>query len=186
MKFLLGLILSTLCVLAADKDATAFELIKEGNRYVGEQARDRIIQIRSERSIGSLAPKVWYIVYFDPTATFKAVEVKFAAGKMVDVKRPFRVIQKIADSTREIDKDKMKIDSDEAIAKALKEAILEDIKVKSVEAKLENTDTGPVWKLKLWAQKLVREDHLANIGTIVITADDAKVIDTDIHLDRLD
>jgi hypothetical protein len=186
MKFLLGLILSALCVLAADKDATAFELIKEGNRYVGEQAKDRVVQVRSERSVGTLSPKVWYIVYYDPTATFKSVEVKFAAGKMIDVKRPFRVIERVSDASREIEKDKMKIDSDAAIAKALKEPILEDIKVKSVEAKLENTEHGPVWNLRLWAQKLVKENQTANIGKIVLTADDARVIETDIHLDRLD
>ena len=33
-------------LLAGDK--TAFDLIKEGNRYVGEQAKDKIVQIRSE------------------------------------------------------------------------------------------------------------------------------------------
>ena len=76
-------VLTSVTLLAADKDPTAFDLIKEGNRYVGEQAKDRVVQLRSERSIGSLNPKVWYVVYHDPTARMKAVEVKFAAGKMI-------------------------------------------------------------------------------------------------------
>lgn len=178
--------MSALTLLAGDKDPTAFHLMKEGNRYVGEQAKDRVVQVRSEKSVGTLAPKVWYVVYFDPTATFSAVEVKFAAGKMVDVKRPFRVIEKIGNGSREMDKDKLKIDSDEAIAKALKEPILEDVQVKSVEAKLENSDSGPVWNLKLWAQKLDNAKETANLGKIILTADDGKVIETDIHLGRLD
>ena len=59
-------VLTSVTLLAADKDPTAFDLIKEGNRYVGEQAKDRVVQLRSERSIGSLNPKVWYVVYTTP------------------------------------------------------------------------------------------------------------------------
>lgn len=186
MKFLFGILLSSLCVLAADKELTAFDLIEEGNRYVGEQAKNRVVQIRSERSVGSLSPKVWHVVYYDPTARMKAVEVKFAAGKMVDVKRPFRLVERISDASRPMEKEKLKIDSDEAIKIALKEPILEGINVKSVEARLENEDLGPVWKLKLWAERLVKVNETANIGTIEVTADEGKVLESDIKLGRLD
>jgi hypothetical protein len=186
MKLFAALLLSASTLIAADKDATAFDLMKEGNRYVGEQAKDRVVQVRSEKSVGSLSPKVWYVVFYDPTASMKAVEVKFAAGKMVDVKRPFRLIERMSDSTRPMEKDKLKIDSDRAIEIALKEPILEDIKVKSVEAKLENSDLGPVWRLRLWAQKLNKENALADIGKMVITADEGKVIENEIKLNRLD
>ena len=30
-------------------------------------------------------PNVWYVVYYDPDAVLKAVEVKFGAGKKMDV-----------------------------------------------------------------------------------------------------
>ena len=186
MKLFAALLLSASTLLAADKDATAFDLVKEGNRYVGEQAKDRVVQIRSERSVGSLSPKVWYVVFYDPTASMKAVEVKFAAGKMVDVKRPFRLVERMSDSTRPMDKDKLKIDSDKAIEVALKEPILEDIKVKSVEAKLENDDLGPVWRLRFWAQKVNKENALADIGKMVLSAEDGKVMENEIKLNRLD
>lgn len=185
MKRVLALIfLSVLTLRAADKEPTAFELVKEGNRYVGEQSKDKVVLIRSERSIGSVTPKVWYVIYYDPTATFKSVEVKFAAGKMIDVKRPFRMIEMVGSASKELDKDKLKIDSDVAIEKALKEPILENIKVKSVEAKLESSAAGPVWRLKLWAEKMNGRDTV-DIGRITITADDGKAIETDIHLNRL-
>ncbi len=184
MRIFFALLLSALPLLAADKEPTAFELAKEGNRYVGEQAKDKIVQIRSERSVGTLTPKVWYVIYFDPTATFKSVEVKFAAGKMLDVKRPLRMIEMIGDASKAMDHDKLKIDSDAAIEKALAEPILKDIKVKSLEAKLENTSFGPVWRLKLWGEKVNGRD-IVDIGRISVTADDGKVIETDIHLNRL-
>jgi hypothetical protein len=186
MKLFAALLLGASTLFAADKDATAFDLMKEGNRYVGEQAKDRVVQVRSEKSIGSLSPKVWYVVFYDPTASMKAVEVKFAAGKMMDVKRPFRLIERMSDSTRPMEKEKLKIDSDRAIELALKEPILEGIKAKSVEAKLENSDLGPVWRLRLWAQKLDNDNAVADIGKIVLTADEGKVIENDIKLNRLD
>ena len=40
-------------------DMTAYQLIKEGNRYVGEDAKDKVVQIRSEKSIGVLTPNIW-------------------------------------------------------------------------------------------------------------------------------
>jgi hypothetical protein len=195
MRLLLALLVSVLPLLAAEKDSatdkpaaakdpTAFDLAKEGNKYVGEQAKDKIVQIRSERSVGSLTPRVWYVIYFDPTATFKSVEVKFAGGKMIDVKRPFRMIEMIGDASKSIDHDKLKIDSDVAIEKVIAEPILKDIKVKSVEAKLENTAGGPVWRIKLWAEKINGRD-VADIGRFTVTADDGKVTETDVHLDRL-
>src|SRR5437762_142236 len=70
---------------------TAFQLIKEGNRYVGEESKDRVVQIRSEKSVGGLAPIIWHIVYYDPDASLKATEVIFGAGKKLSVKRPFRL-----------------------------------------------------------------------------------------------
>jgi cytochrome c556 len=184
MKKIVVLLFTALAVVAAGKEPTALELIKEANRYVGEQAKDKLLQIRSERSVGTLTPKVWYVVFHDPTATFKAVEVKFAAGKMVDVKRPFRVVE-LAKGAKEIGTAKVKVDSDRAIETALAEAILKDIQVKSVEARLENGTAGPLWKLKLWAAKLNKANETAEIGRITVDAEDAKVLETDIHPNRL-
>ena len=47
-----------LALRAGAGEATAFELIKEGNRYVGEDVKDKVVQIRSQKSIGSLTPIV--------------------------------------------------------------------------------------------------------------------------------
>lgn len=185
MRFVAVLLLCAGTLFAAEKEPTAFELIKEANRYVGEQSKDKVVQIRSEKSVGTLTPKVWFVVFHDPTATFKAVEVKFAAGKMIDVKRPFRVIE-LAGGIKELERDKLKIDSDEAIEKALAEPILKDINVKSVQAKLENSDAGPVWRIRVWAGKVSAPNTQVDIGRITVTADDGKAIETNINLNRLD
>ena len=40
-------------------DPTALQLIKEGNRFIGEQSKDKVQQIRSDKSIAGLTPSIW-------------------------------------------------------------------------------------------------------------------------------
>jgi hypothetical protein len=168
------------------KDSTAFDLAKEGNKYVGEQAKDKVVQIRSEKSIGSTTPNIWYVVYRDETATMKAVEVKFGAGKMMDVKRPFRLLEPISSKDGTLDSKKLNTDSDKALAIALKEPILENLKVTASELKLERGPDGlPVWKVSLWAAKLKTAKDV-KIGEVWIAADDGKVNKIDISPKRVD
>ena len=176
-------------------DATAFDLAKEGNRYVGEQSKDKIVQIRSEKSVGGLSPNIWFVVFYDPTATLKAVEVKFGAGKMLDVKRPMRLLEPVTGGDAPLDKAKLKIDSDKVIKTAFKEPLLQNVKVTATQLKLERVGEGvlgqsgpgePVWKVKLWAAKLRDSSRDADIGEIWISAADGKVIKNDLHFNRLD
>src|SRR5256885_16658800 len=109
------------CIAARAAEPTAFELIKEANRYVGEQAKDRVVQVRSEKSIGSLTPNIWFVVLYDPTASMKATEVKFGAGKMLDVKRPMRLFEPAFGGDKQMDRAKLKTDSEAAIKKAMEE-----------------------------------------------------------------
>src|SRR5205085_5679835 len=62
---------------AAAGEPTAYELAKEGNKHVGEAARDRIVQTRSEKSVGTMTPNIWHIVFYDPYASLKATAVTF-------------------------------------------------------------------------------------------------------------
>lgn len=175
-------------------DSTAFDLIKEGNRYVGEQAKDKIVQIRSEKSVGSLTPNIWYVVYYDTTATLKAVEVKFGAGKMLTVKRPMRLLEPVFGGDTPLDRDKLKIDSDEATKIALKEPLLQNLKVVATQLKLEKAGEGvlgtspgqAVWRVKLWASKLRDPSRDADIGEVWLSAYDGKVVKNDLHINRVD
>src|SRR6266850_5200935 len=176
-------------------EATALSLIKEGNRYVGEQAKDKIVQIRSEKSIGSLTPNIWVVVFYDPTARLKATEVKFGAGKMIDVKRPFRLLEPVTGGDTPLDRDKLKVDSDSAIKIALKEPLLQNIKVTATQLKLEKVGEGVLgisgvgqgmWKVKLWAAKLRDPSRDAAIGEVWVSALDDKVLKTDLHINRVD
>ncbi len=173
---------------------TALQLIKEGDRYVGEQCKDKVVRIRSERSVGSVVPNIWYVEYYDPTATLKATEVKFGAGKMMEVKRPLHLLEPVTGGESPLELEKLKIDSDQALNTALKEPLLENIKVTATRLRLERVGEGvlgrsapseAVWKVTLWAAKMRDGNRSVDIGDIWVSATDAKVLKIDLHPGRL-
>jgi hypothetical protein len=172
--------------LAPAEEPTAFELIKQGNQYVGVQSKDKVVQIRSEKSIGTLTPNIWYIVYYDPDATFKAMEVKFGAGKKLKVARPWRVIERGLGEDKVLESSKLKTDSDKAIKIACDEPLLKSLQLRATQLWLQRGDEGPVWRVRLWASKLKNPADDVDIGDVYISAADGKVIRTNLHIDRVD
>jgi hypothetical protein len=173
---------------AAD-EPTAFQLIKEGNRYVGDEVKNKVSQIRSEKSIGTLTPTIWYVVYYDEDATAKATEVKFAAGQKIAVKRPARVIERFSKAKLALPADKLKVDSDKALKIATSEPIVKNLKLTASRLTLERMGVDsdlPVWKIRLWAAKLKNPNADVDIGELFISADEGKVIKNDLKIDRVD
>ena len=181
----LGLALGVLSQSAAG-DSTAFDLIKQGDKYVGDRAKDRVVQIRSEKSIGSLMPNIWYVVYYDPTATLKATEVKFGGGRMMDVKRPLRLLEPVTGGDQTLDRKKFKVDSDRALAIALKEPLLAGLSLRATQFWLEHGDHSPVWKIRFWAAKLGDPNKMADIGDVVISSASGKVVRSELHPKSVD
>jgi len=184
----------TLAVALGVKGAelTAYELIREGNEYVSKEAQNKVIQIRSERSVGGLTPAIWFVTYYDPDATFKATEVKFGAGKKMDVKRPTRLWDRIDGTDAALDPKRMKVDSDRALQVALKQPLLEKLTIKATRLVLDRAgDAGqgdkslPAWRVELWAAKLSNPNRMTGIGHIILSADDGKVLLTDLNINRV-
>ena len=171
---------------AVAEELTAFQLVKEGNRHVGEDAKDKVTQIRSEKSIGSMTPTIWFVVYYDPDATAKATEVKFGAGRKLEVKRPARILELAGKTHTPLPKEKLKTDSDKALDIATKEPILKNLKLTASRLTLERWDEIPVWKVRLWAAKLRNPTRDADIGEVFVAAEDGKVVKNDIHIERVD
>jgi len=181
-KWLAALLLvGGLSQIANAAEPTAFDLVKEGNRHLGEEAKGRVVQIRG------LTPNIWFVVYYDPDATAKATEIKFAAGTKVAVKRPARVLESISGSYRELPKEKLKIDSDKAIEIAKNEPLIKNLTLTNSQLTLERGEGDqPVWKVKLWAAKIRRPSDTVNIGEIHISAEDGKVVKNDLKPGRVD
>jgi hypothetical protein len=171
---------------ALPSEPTAFALVKEGNRYVSQDAKNRLVQIRSDKSVGGLTPNVWYIVYYDPDATAKATEVKFAGGKKVTVKRPMRVLELLTSEKEELPKEKLKVNSDRAIAIAAGVPMLKGLKLAATRLELERWGDLPVWKVHLWAQTSRKAHKTAEIGEVFVAAEDGKVVKNNLDLTHLD
>jgi len=172
---------------AAPKEMTAFDLAKEGNRSLGEDSKDKVIQIRSEKSIDSLVPGVWYVVYYDPDAGAKTVEVKFGAGQKLEVSRPGRPFGSTRTERDVLPAASLKIDSDKALQIASKEPLLEKLTLKASRLALErrsDEDPTPVWKVRLWAAKLKNPSTNTEVGEVVISAEDGRVLKSDLKPDR--
>src|SRR5688572_6131032 len=146
--------IATLTASASAAEKTAFELAREADKHVGEDAKGKVVQIRSEKSIGSLTPNIWYVVLYDTDATAKATEVKFGGGQKLSVKRPARVLEFVNRGGQlPLEKDKLKTDSDKAIKIATEEPMLKNLKVTATRLTLERWDATPAWKVRLWAEK---------------------------------
>jgi len=180
---MIGLLAATTSYLASAGDFTAYQLIKQGDQYVGIQSKDKVVQIHSDKSVGSLTPNIWYVVYYDPDATFKAIQVKFGAGEKMDVSRPGRVLEMLTDDKSPLDQSKFNIDSDRALQLASSQPILKNLALKSSQLWLEHGDVGPQWRVQLWAQKLSDPNHDADVGVVTLSAADGSVIKLDLHPD---
>jgi hypothetical protein len=167
-------------------DPSAFDLVKLGDAYVGVQSKDKVVEIRSEKSVASLTPNIWYVVYYDPDATLKAVEVKFGAGQKMDVSHPFRLLEPVTGEDKVLDRDKLKTDSDKAQEIATSQPLLKNLTIKSTQLWLQHGDPSPQWRVKIWAAKLNNPNDDADVGDVYISTEDGSVIKTDLHPNSVD
>jgi hypothetical protein len=166
-------------------EVTAFQLMKEADRYVGEQVKGKIVQVRSEKAFGG-PPSMWNVVYYDPDATFKATEVKFGAGQKLEVTRPLRVLELVTGPDKLLDRTKLKVDSDRAIRIAASQPLLKPNKRFGTQLRLETGSEGPVWKVHLWVPKLRDSSELADVGEVIISAETAEVLRADLEMKNVD
>jgi len=184
MKMKYGIALGAVLGLAATRMAlaepTALELVKNGDDYVGVQSKDKILQIYSDKSVASLEPNVWYVVYYDPSVPFHSVQIKFGAGQEMDVSHPFHPFQLPAGVGDILDQSKIKVDSDRALEIAQSQPLLKGLTLRASKLTLENDGDMPVWKVELWAAKVHDSTKEANIGTVRVSADDGSVVKSDL------
>ena len=164
---------------------TALMVAKKANSQVGEEDKDKIVQIRSEKSSGSLSPSIWYVVLYDSKAKLKAIQVKFASGTMLESKRPGRLLERLSRASAPIEKSSLRLDSDEAIEIAKQEPLLEKVNLTASKLTLEHKHGAGVWKVKFWASKIRRPTEDVDIGEVWLSTKDGKVLKRDLHLNRI-
>ena len=171
--------------MACGAEPTALELVKEGNRYVGEQSKDKVVSIRSEKSLAGLTPNIWYVAFYDPDSKSRPVEVKFGAGQQMGVKHK-SWLGGGSKGDRILDLSKVTVGSDKAIKIATDEPLIAKLTLKATQLSLQREEGVPVWKVRLWAAKLRKPDQAADIGELFISAESGKVIKNDLRPSRVD
>jgi hypothetical protein len=181
---ILGAVLGLAAVCVASAEPTAFDLVNKGDQYVGVQSKDKVIQIFSDKSVATLTPNIWHVVYYDPDSTFKTVEVKFGGGEEMEVSHPMRMFP--AKSLDMLDLEKLKVDSDRALKIAASQPLLNALTLRASKLALANTDDGVVWKVELWAAKVGDSTKEADIGSVTISATDKSIVRSDLHPSNAD
>jgi hypothetical protein len=167
--------------LAGGTNPTAFDLVKEGNKYIGEQSKNKVVQIRSEKSIASLVPNIWYVVYYDPDATLKAVEVKFGGGQKMDVSHPLRLLEPITGADTMLDSSQLKVDSDRALKIAKDQPLLANLPLTATQFWLEHSLDGPRWKIKFWSARLNHPGDEVAVGDVFVSTASGSIVEADLH-----
>ncbi len=157
------------------------ELIRDGNRYVGEPFKDKVVMIRSEKSVATLTPQTWLINYRHDLTSLKGIEVKFVGGKMADVDSSTR-------GGRPFDLAKLKVDSDRALNVVTNEPILKNLTLRATKMSLERLgESGvPAWRVQVWAAKLRSPADSTTIGELFISAEDGSVLKNDLRIARVE
>ncbi len=182
---LAAILLSPLVPAFAGPEPTAFQLAKEGNHFVGEPSKDKVLALYSEKSIAGLTPSLWHVAYFDPDASFRVVEVKFGAGLKLAVSRPWKLFGGTGKAGNVLDLKKFKVDSTQAIQLASSQPLLQPFTLKATQLWLRRGDDGLTWKVRLWAAKLGKPDVIMEIGDLYLSPEDGKVLRADLHIERL-
>jgi len=170
---------------ATGAEPTALELIKEGNKSVGQQSQDKVLLIRSEKSFLSDTPNIWYIVYYDPSVMSKKVEVKFGAGRQIGIKRGWNPVGRSGTMDRVMDLKKLKYDSNDIIKAAVSDPLVAKATIKATQLWLENIEATPRWKIRLWAAKLNQPNTTVNIGDLYFSAETGTVVKSELHIERV-
>ncbi|HWN97140.1 MAG TPA: hypothetical protein VNT99_19070 [Methylomirabilota bacterium] len=175
--------IAMLAAVGVAAEPTALQIVKEANRYVGNETRDKVLQVRSDRSTNGLNPDVWSVVYYDAAVRMKTTVITFTPGKAPRIVRPFSLFKR-PDLKRIFDPAKVKIDSDAALKIAQADRLLDKVKLSSSRITLERWEDSPVWKIEFWAGKATEPGQTADIGQIFVNVEDGTVVNRDLHIDR--
>jgi hypothetical protein len=72
------------------------------------------------------------------------------------------------------------VDSDQALNIATSQPLLKGLTLRATKMTLENGDTGPMWKVEIYAAKISDPTKDAHIGVVIISATDRSVLKADL------
>ena len=167
---------------------TAFLALKEGDRFLNDRSRGKVVKIVSSKSTDGTMPTNWSVSYFDPMARQKLVEVQFRGHEMIKVHEPGAALGGLFDATpRPLDSAKLAINSDEAVRILLRQPEIDKLPVRITELELTaGNHDEPVWKIVMWSVKRRDPKLSVRIGELLVAASDGRIISSTLKPSRAD
>lgn len=180
-QWILAAVIGLTAAQGALADTTALDLVKQADKYVGIQSKDKVLKIYSEKSVASLEPNVWHVVFYDPSVTFKSTDVKFGAGQEMEVSHPAVAFWSIPKPNDVLDLSRVTVDSNRALDIASSQPLLKGLTLRFSRLTLERSDYGTIWKVELWSAKVGDPTKDVGIGAVSVSATDGSVVNMDLH-----
>ena len=167
---------------------TAFLALKEGDRFLNNRSRGKVVRIVSTKSEDGVAPTNWSVLYFDSLARQKLVEVQFHGHEMIKVHEPGEVLGGLfATTPRPLDNAKLAINSDDAFRVLRRQPDIDKLPAQFTEMKLISGDRDePVWKIQLSSVKRHDSTKSVQIGELVLAASDGRILSSTLKPSRAD
>jgi hypothetical protein len=184
---------------AAVSIPTARQAVDIAKSRVPPSSQDLVLRIEGVRSDAELRPREWRVTFYDDSRVNNALTVKVEDGRDTKVETVLRMFE---DGTwRHFDRNftgfsrneainlsRWKIDSDEAVSRALKQRRISEVQVTEVRLwlrKLSDGDVPPVWRVHLRARSKTHPSREASIGYIDLSAESGEVLRNETRVGKL-
>jgi hypothetical protein len=178
---------------------TARQAVDIAKRRMSPASQDKVLRIEGRRSDADLRVREWVITFYDETRVNNALAVRVEDGQDTATKVQLRMFEDgtfdhfdrnfTGFSNKEvINLSRWKIDSDEAVARALKQPRLSEVQITEVRlilSKLSDGEVPPVWRVHLRARSKSNPGRDTSIGYIDLSAETGEVLRNETRLGKL-
>jgi hypothetical protein len=194
----LALILST-GLAHAGTMPTAKQAVDVAKKRMAPASQDLVLRVEGVRSDAEQRPREWRVTFYDDSRVNNALTVKVEDGQDTKAETVLRMFE---DGTwRHFDRNftgfsrneainlsRWKIDSDEAVSKALKQPRISEVQITEVRLvlrKLSDGDVPPVWRVHLRARSKSNPSRETAIGYIDLSAESGEVLRNETRVGKL-
>lgn len=178
---------------------TARQAVEIAKRRMSPASQDQVLRVEGRRSGADLRIREWQVTFYDDSRVNNALTVKVEDGQDTDAETVLRMFEDgtwshfdrnfTGFSNREvINLSRWRIDSDDAVARALRLPALSEVQVTEVRLtlrKLSDGDVPPVWRVNLRARSKTNPSRSAGIGFIDLSAESGEVLRNETRVRKL-
>lgn len=179
--------LALLLMASSGLAATAFEARQIAEKMLSDQARGKLVKVVAQKG-ESVTPDSWRFIFYDPFASQNGRLIVITGKAVTEIRDGYVEIDQVRLAAYKEDEiipnNELKIDSDKALAIVQKAALMQSIKLSTVQYELKKSkgNVAPVWTLTLYADV---KGASTEIGTAKLSAETGQIFDLKIDNQKL-